>query len=135
MYKLLLLRYGELGLKGKNKGQFIKQLETNIRRALPEKEVLTTWGRLWVRLDNDMDEVVERLKTVFGLYSVSPVIECSRDCDIKDIADAAHTVLTNSLPHGGTFKFESRRSDKTFPITSPELSKKIGGMVLPRLGN
>lgn len=135
MYKLLLLRYGELGLKGKNKGQFIKQLENNIRRALPEKEVLSTWGRLWVRLDNDMDEVVERLKTVFGLYSVSPVIECGRDSDMQAIADAAHTVLLNSFPKGGTFKFESRRSDKTFPITSPELSKTIGGMVLPRLGN
>ena len=79
MYKLLLIRYGELGLKGKNKGQFITKLEANIRRALPDKEVLSTWGRLWVRLDNDLEETVERLKTVFGLYSVSPVIECPRD--------------------------------------------------------
>lgn len=134
MYKLLLIRYGELGLKGKNKGQFILKLEANIRRALPDKEVLSTWGRLWVRLDNDLEETVERLKTVFGLYSVSPVIECPRDCDIADIAEAAKSVLVSSLPGGGTFKFESRRSDKTFPLTSPELSQKIGSMVLPQLG-
>lgn len=134
MYKLLLIRYGELGLKGKNKGQFITKLEANIRRALPDKEVLSTWGRLWVRLDNDLEETVERLKTVFGLYSVSPVIECARDCELTDIAEAAKTVLVHSLPNGGTFKFESRRSDKTFPLTSPELSQKIGGMVLPQLG-
>ena len=134
MYKLLLIRYGELGLKGKNKGQFITKLEANIRRALPDKEVLSTWGRLWVRLDNDLEETVERLKTVFGLYSVSPVIECPRDCELSEIAEAAKTVLVNSLPQGGTFKFESRRSDKTFPLTSPELSQKIGGMVLPQLG-
>lgn len=134
MYKLLLLRYGELGLKGKNKGQFISKLENNIRRALPDKEVLSTWGRLWVRLDGDLEETVERLKNVFGLYSVSPVIECARDCDINEIADAAEKVLVGCLPNGGTFKFESRRSDKSFPLTSPELSKKIGGLVLPRLG-
>lgn len=98
MYKLLLIRYGELGLKGKNKGQFITKLEANIRRALPDKEVLSTWGRLWVRLDNDLEDTVERLKTVFVLYSVSPVIECARDCELAEIAEAAKTVLVNSLP-------------------------------------
>lgn len=132
MYKLLLLRYGELGLKGKNKGQFITQLETNIRRALPNKEVISTWGRLWVPLDNDMETTIAALKTVFGLYSVSPVIECGRDLD--EIAMAAKNVLLKSLPQGGSFKIESRRSDKSFPMTSPELSKEIGGMILPQLG-
>lgn len=132
MYKLLLLRYGELGLKGKNKGQFITKLESNIRRALPDKEVLSTWGRLWVPLDNDMDETIAALSTVFGLYSVSPVIECGRD--LAEIATAAKNVLQTALPQGGTFKIESRRSDKTFPLTSPELSKTIGGMVLPEMG-
>lgn len=134
MYKLLLLRYGELGLKGKNKGQFITKLEQNVKRALPGKEVLSTWGRLWVRLDDDLEETVEGLKTVFGLYSASPVVECARDCDLQEIADAALHVLTEALPSGGSFKIESRRSDKTFSLTSPELSKKIGSMVLPRLG-
>ncbi|MGI5874482.1 MAG: tRNA uracil 4-sulfurtransferase ThiI [Bacillota bacterium] len=134
MYKLLLLRYGELGLKGKNKGQFISRLEDNIRRALPGKEVLSTWGRLWVRLDDDLEETVAKLRNVFGLYSVSPVIECARDGELSAIADAAEAVLRASLPRGGTFKFESRRSDKSFPLTSPELSKTIGGMILPRMG-
>lgn len=132
MYKLLLLRYGELGLKGKNKGQFIKRLEANIRRALPHKEVISTWGRLWVPLDDDMEETVAALSAVFGLYSVSPVIECGRD--LEEIAAAAKTVLETALPQGGTFKMESRRSDKTFPLTSPELSQTVGGMVLPQMG-
>lgn len=132
MYKLLLLRYGELGLKGKNKGQFIKRLEANIRRALPHKEVISTWGRLWVPLDHDMEETVTALSAVFGLYSVSPVIECGRD--LEEIAAAAKNVLETALPQGGTFKIESRRSDKTFPLTSPELSKTVGGMVLPQMG-
>ncbi len=134
MYQLLLLRYGELGLKGKNKGSFISKLEDNIRRALPDKEILSTWGRLWVPLDHDLEETVARLKNVFGLYSVSPVIECPRDGKLEDIADACEKVLRSSLPQGGTFKIESRRSDKTFPLTSPELSKTAGSMILPRMG-
>ena len=68
------------------------------------------------------EETVARLKNVFGLYSVSPVIECPRDGKLEDIADACEKVLRSSLPQGGTFKIESRRSDKTFPLTSPELS-------------
>ena len=134
MYQLLLLRYGELGLKGKNKGQFIAKLENNIRRALPDKEILSTWGRLWVPLDHDLEETLARLSNVFGLYSVSPVIECSRDGKLEDIADACERVLRSSLPRGGSFKIESRRSDKTFPLTSPELSKTVGSMILPRMG-
>ncbi len=133
MYKLLLLRYGELGLKGKNKGQFIKRLQENIKKALPEKEVINTWGRLWLPLDGDLEETVAALKNVFGLYSVSPVIKCSRD--LADIAAAAKTVLLNSLEPGHSFKIESRRSDKTFPLTSPELSAKIGCMVLDEVGD
>lgn len=135
MYKLLLLRYGELGLKGKNKGQFIKNLASNIERALPGKEVLNTWGRLWVSVDGEEDccRTVERLKDVFGLYSVSPVIQCGRALD--EIAAAAMQVLKDALPRGGTFKFESRRSDKTFLLTSPELSQKIGALVLPLVGD
>ena len=73
------------------------------------------------------------LKNVFGLYSVSPVIKCSRD--LADIAAAAKTVLLNSLEPGHSFKIESRRSDKTFPLTSPELSAKIGCMVLDEVGD
>ena len=60
------------------------------------------------------------------------VIKCSRD--YEEIAEAAKNVLQNARPQGGTFKIESRRSDKTFPLTSPELSAKIGCMVLDRIG-
>lgn len=135
MYKLLLLRYGELGLKGKNKGQFIKGLAANIERALPDKKVRNTWGRLWIDVDGEEDcrRTIASLQNVFGLYSVSPVVQCGRE--LPAIADAAHQVLLQALPAGGSFKFESRRSDKTFPLTSPELSKEIGELVLPRLND
>ena len=133
MYKLLLLRYGELGLKGKNRGQFIQCLADNIHKALPHKKVESTWGRIWLDLDNDLEETLAALKNVFGLYSVSPVIQAGRD--LEEIAAAAHKVLTQSLPTGGTFKVESRRSDKTYPLQSPELSATVGGMILDRCGD
>lgn len=131
-YKLLLVRYGELGLKGKNKGQFIKRLQTNISQALPDKKIINTWGRLWVPIDNDLEDTVAKLKNVFGIYSVSPVIQCTRE--MESIAEAAKNVLLSACPKGETFKVESRRSDKSFPLTSPELSREIGCMVLDQVG-
>lgn len=127
MYKLILVRYGELGLKGKNKSQFINRLVLNIKRGLKglaPREVLSTWGRIWVPVENDLEETIERLQQVFGIYSVSPVIQTEKDLD--SIKEAALRVLHDSLPKGGTFKVETRRTDKTFPLTSPEISKEVG---------
>ncbi|ATW25824.1 tRNA uracil 4-sulfurtransferase ThiI [Candidatus Formimonas warabiya] len=127
MYELILVRYGELGLKGKNKHQFINRLVLNIKRALkdlPPREVESTWGRIWVPVKNDLDRTMERLQQVFGIYSVSPVIKTEKDLDA--VQKAALRVLHDALPQGGTFKVETKRSDKTFPMTSPEISKAVG---------
>lgn len=127
MYSLLLVRYGELGLKGKNKSQFINRLVINIKNALKglaPREVESTWGRIWVPVVNDMEETIARLQRVFGIYSISPVIKSSKD--LESIQEAALKILHESLPHGGTFKVETKRSDKAFPMTSPEISKAVG---------
>ena len=111
--ELLLIRYGELGLKGKNKSQFIKRLAQNARaqlRGVPGTQVHSSWGRLWVETA-DAPLAIARLKQVFGIYSLSPVISVEKDID--QIADAAYKVLKKALPNGGTFKVESRRADKT----------------------
>lgn len=127
MYALILVRYGELGLKGKNKSQFINRLVQNIKRGisdLPSREVISTWGRIWVPVQGDLDQVMERLVRIFGIYSVSPVLKTGKD--LASIKSAALRVLHDSLPQGGTFKVETRRTDKTFPLTSPEISKEVG---------
>lgn len=127
MYELLLVRYGELGLKGKNKYQFINRLVLNIKRSikgLAPREVVSTWGRIWVPVVDDLDQTIERLQKVFGIYSVSPVIKTEKD--LGAIQKAALKVLHDSQPEGGTFKVETRRSDKTFPMLSPEISKEVG---------
>jgi len=127
MYELILVRYGELGLKGKNKAQFINRLVLNIKRGikgLAPREVVSTWGRIWVPVIGDLDQTIERLQQVFGIYSVSPVIKTEKN--LEAIQKAALRVLHDSLPQGGTFKVETRRSDKTFPMLSPEISKEVG---------
>jgi len=132
--KLLLVRYGELGLKGKNKIQFINLLTKNIKNALsdlPRRRIHATWGRIWVEVKDDLPLVMERLDRVFGIYSVSPVIECSRD--LEEIKAAALKVLRAALPEGGLFKVESRRADKSFPITSPELSKEVASYLFDNI--
>ncbi|MDD4753434.1 MAG: tRNA 4-thiouridine(8) synthase ThiI [Desulfitobacteriaceae bacterium] len=128
MYELILVRYGELGLKGKNKSQFINRLVRNIERSLKglaPRKVESTWGRIWVPVVNDMEETIERLTKVFGIYSVSPVIKTEKS--LEAIQQAALRVLHDALPDGGRFKVETRRSDKTFPMTSPEISKAVAG--------
>ncbi|MEN3003991.1 tRNA sulfurtransferase [Dehalobacterium formicoaceticum] len=121
MYELILVRYGELGLKGKNKSQFINRLVLNIKRGikgLAPREVISTWGRIWVPVRDDLDQTIERLQQVFGIYSVSPVIKVEKN--LSAIQEAALKVLHDALPQGGSFKVETRRPDKTFPMLSPE---------------
>ncbi len=136
MYPLLLVRYGELGLKGRNKSQFIEALARNMERALRglrPRRVSYTWGRLWVPLYDDMEEVLERLRKVFGIYSFSPVLQCEKE--MGAISAAALRVLEDALPTGGIFKVETTRSDKTFPITSPEISKAAAGYIFSHTGD
>ncbi len=135
MYKLLMLRYGELGLKGKNKSQFINRLVYNIEYALKGMtvgQVTSTWGRIIVPVQQDMPAVVEKLQKVFGIYSMSPVICVEKD--MAEIKKAAYTVLKDALPQGGCFKVESRRSDKTFPLISPDISRQVAGYIFDQPG-
>ena len=136
MYEALMVRYGELGLKGKNKAQFINRLARNMEYALQdlgERKVESTWGRIMVPLADDLPEVVERLERVFGIYSMSPVMKVAKDLDA--ICEGAYQTLLAALPQGGLFKVESRRADKTFPIQSPELSRKVAAYIFARVGD
>ncbi len=124
--RMLMIRYGELGLKGKNKSQFINRLIKNIQYALrnvTSKPVVSTWGRIMIPCDWNVNEIVDQLQKVFGIYSMSPVVKVDKDMEI--IKETAWQVLQEAMQKGGTFKVESRRSDKTFPVISPEISKQV----------
>jgi thiamine biosynthesis protein ThiI len=129
MYPLLLIRYGELSLKGKNRRVFENILLENIRKNLESVEhgpLTQTFGRIYLATNGNWRELAERLQSVFGIVSVSPVLK--RDLDLDDIKAGAVAVVADT--EGKTFKVETRRSNKAFPLTSPEISKVIGGHVL-----
>lgn len=136
MYKLLLIRYGELGLKGKNKIKFIEKLAHNMRQMLKKIEgvkVRHTWGRLWVELADasQLDECMAIVRKIFGIYSISPVVECERNLDA--MKESAWQELQHALPEGGSFKVRTKRADKSFPMDSPEISREIGAYILTHM--
>ncbi len=128
MKKVIIIRYGEIYLKGKNRGFFERAFETNLNRALApfDHEFFKQSGRYLVKNfhEEECEEIVEKLKKVFGLHTLSVAYET--DGDLDSIFEAAKEFL----PTKGTFKVESHRGDKKYPLTSVEISKKIGAMAL-----
>ncbi len=128
MKKVIIIRYGEIYLKGKNRGFFERAFETNLRRALNgfEAELTKQSGRYLVEgfAEEYAEEMIEKLKKVFGLHTLSLAYETS--ADMQDIFEVAKLICKNE----GTFKVESHRGDKKYPLTSVEISKKLGGMLL-----
>ena len=128
MKKVIIIRYAELYLKGKNRGFFERAFATNIERALKgiRHELHRYSGRYLVEgfEEEETDFIVSRLKKVFGIHSMSVAFETA--ADMNDIFEAAKLV---SRPTG-SFKVESHRADKKFPLTSIEISREIGGRLL-----
>ncbi len=130
---LFLLKYGEIALKGLNKPAFERKLVSNVCSRLSRA------GRFGVRAAQstiyvepleavDMDETLNILKKVFGVVNICPAVRCEKNLD--SIAKTAAMCLKEQDLSGKTFKVESKREDKTFPLNSPALSAEIGGRIL-----
>lgn len=134
MDKVLSVSYGELALKGLNRRYFEDQLISNIKRAIKDlgyKSIYKEQGKVYIEANEEVfPQMINRLKNVFGLVNISPCIRVEKN--IEDIEKAAIEIMKEKIENGGinTFKVESNRSDKTFPIKSPELSRTIGGVIL-----
>ncbi len=128
MEKVVIIRYAEIHLKGKNRGFFEHVFAMNLERSLKglRHELHRTSGRWLVeKFDEDRaEEIAERVSSVFGVhsYSVGYLIGSSMD----EIFSAAKLVA----PHEGTFKVETHRAYKKYPLTSMEISAEIGGRLL-----
>ena len=127
MRKVLLVRYGEVFLKGANRPHFLKLLTDNVKRAVKPigGRVWLSDSRIYVSDVEDMDECVRRVRKVFGLYSVSPAIECEKDLDV--IAEQCIEMMKGKR---GSFKVYGKRSDKKFPMNSLEFAAELGGRIL-----
>lgn len=131
-YDVILIRYGELALKGKNRSDFEDRLLRNIRNKLkefPGVKVKKTYGRMLVELNGQAHlPVVEQLTEVFGVVGVSPAKRVS--ADLQALQQAAVALIRERQIPPATFKIAAKRSNKSFPHSSMELNHLIGGFVL-----
>lgn len=128
MEKVIIIRYCELYLKGKNRGYFERLFAVNIERSLKgiRHELRRKSGRYLIEgfEDNDVDIILAKLCKVFGIHTLSVAYKVTSDFD--NIYAAARLVA----PVCGTFKVETHRADKSFPMNSMQLSAAIGGRLL-----
>ncbi|NLK08414.1 MAG: tRNA 4-thiouridine(8) synthase ThiI [Firmicutes bacterium] len=138
MYELLLIRYGEIGTKGKNRHMFEQRLRANMEKALQGLDVAgveRAHTRFYVELNQDARDIIARLQKVFGIASMSPVKRVG--LDEAHITEAAvqimDDILARQTDQNGrkrTFKVETHRPNKSFPLTSPEVSRNLGAELL-----
>ncbi|MFD1427709.1 thiamine biosynthesis protein ThiI [Kroppenstedtia sanguinis] len=132
MSDLILIRYGELALKGKNRNQFENRLLQNIREKLSSfsgVQVKKTFGRMFVELNGQpMDPVVEELREVFGVVGISPATRVESDLD--QIQAAALELVQGLDPRPRTFKVIAKRAWKEFSHTSQEINHLLGSHIL-----
>lgn len=131
MNKIIIVRYCEIHLKGKNRGYFERMLFDNIRRALENIncKVVRIPARYLVENFSEADEaeIISRLQKIGGVHSISPAILVKNDKEkIYEIA------LSLCEGKSGTFKVETNRADKTFPVHSIDMSRELGGMILEK---
>lgn len=134
MKELILLKCGELALKGLNRHTFEDVLVKNCRRrieSLGAFEIYKAQSTIYIEprgTDTDLDEAVERLTRVFGVAALtrSAVVEKNFDA----IRAQAPGYLAGALEAANTFKVEAKRSDKSFPMKSPELCTELGAVLL-----
>lgn len=129
-YDTVLIRFGELSTKGKNRKDFIRRLDRNIRHILrdfTDLEYRRTHDRIYIRLkDEDPEEISSRLKKVFGISSFS--FTEKTDADIEAIKDACLRIARETDKK--TFKIAAKRHDKTFPMISDEINRAVAGRIL-----
>jgi tRNA uracil 4-sulfurtransferase len=133
MEDMILIKQGELVLKGLNRRSFEAKLIGNIRRRLKpfgEFKIYSVQSTIYVEPQSggcDMDGAYSAVKTVFGIVAVARAVACEKDKDA--IFEAARRYLGDELSRAKTFKVEAKRSDKSFPMTSIALSQYVGGML------
>ena len=135
-YKAFLIKYAEIGVKGKNRYLFEDRLCDQIRYALKRCdgafEVTKSQGRIYVNVDGDYDydEVVENLKTVFGITGICPVVQFA-DEGFEKLCEDVIQYMDEVYPDKNiTFKVEARRARKNYPKDSMEINREIGEVLL-----
>lgn len=140
MDRVLSVSLGEVVLKGLNRKYFEDKLIKNIRRALlglGDISIYKEQGKIYIEgLEGNEDIAVNRLKKVFGLVYISPCIRTTTELeDIRQASLLAVKEFTDQVDKVFTFKVDVTRSDKRYPLKSPDISRDIGGHILKNSGN
>lgn len=128
----ILIRYGELSTKGRNKKMFTQKLASNIKKALvdfPQVKVIPDYDFMYLDLHEAPEEVViEKVKPIFGIQSISPVYIVEKDMEVakKVVLD----LLSQENLEGKTFKIMTKRSDHTFEMDTNQINLFLGDAVL-----
>ena len=133
MEKVILIKYGELSTKKDNINYFLTRLRDNILFALKDLDVKVNYdlGRMFIHT-NDYDNVLKRVNSVFGIHEIN-VCYILDSIDFENVAKETINLLKEK--EFKTFKVESKRSNKSIPGTSVELSKKMGASILKNIPN
>lgn len=139
MKEIILIKNGELTLKGLNRNTFEDILIKNMKKRLADLggfEFTKSQSTIMVDPldeDIDLDDAAERLSKVFGIAALSRACVCEKN--FEDIKQIAGEYLSEQLEDAKTFKVEAKRSDKKFPMKSPEISRELGGHLLSQFHN
>ncbi|APR60790.1 tRNA 4-thiouridine(8) synthase ThiI [Staphylococcus condimenti] len=132
MYDHILVRYGELTLKGANRKMFVNKLRSNVKQALMPLQgynVKANRDRMYIEVtkEADIEEMMRRISKVFGVKSISPVMKIDKDVET---AKAQASDFAKTYAEGDSFKIDVKRSDKQFQYDTYQLQRILGGAVL-----
>ena len=134
MDKVLSVSLGEIALKGLNRKYFENQLISQMKKVIKDigyNKIYKEQGKIYIEAEEiHFPQMINRLKKVFGLVYISPCIRVEKDMD--EVAKASIEIMKDRVNRGdvSTFKVETNRADKKFPIKSPEISRQMGGVIL-----
>lgn len=131
-YSEIMIRYGELSTKGKNRRSFIMQLAQNVRQALsdfPEIKIHAERDRMHLLLNGvDGDIVIPKLAKIFGIQNFSPSVRVEKE--VQSLKQAVQEIMQEIYTGKETFKIIAKRSDHSFELDSNELNQALGNAVI-----
>ena len=131
MKQIILIKYGEIILKGLNRHTFEDMLIKNIHAALGpiQAEVWRAQATIYadIKNENEMDEAIFRLKKVFGIVAIIKAYVLSKE--FEQLKQEARDCLKEELESANTFKVEAKRADKKYPMKSPDICRELGGFL------
>jgi thiamine biosynthesis protein ThiI len=139
MREVMLLKDGEITLKGLNRNTFETALILNVKRRLDELgkyNITKAQSAMFIEPENedfDIDEAINRVKKIFGYVSISRAAVVEKNIDV--IKSSAANYLRETLENVSSFKVTAKRADKRFPLTSPQICTEVGGYLLEHFKN